>query len=116
MIEQDPDNCLGILDLARLNHLDGFGKRDHEVFNVFADFGYADLPLVQDIVLFLIIWVLVDFSISLLTGINEIYEHRPRYTGVLSVARETLAGRPFAGRDVVIDAGQNAYLAAGLKV
>ncbi|HSG18273.1 MAG TPA: mechanosensitive ion channel domain-containing protein [Anaerolineae bacterium] len=51
------------------------------LFYYFADFAYADLPLVQDIVLFLIIWVLVDFSISLLTGINEIYEHRPRYTG-----------------------------------
>ena len=48
------------------------------LFYSFADFAYADLPLVQDIVLFLIIWVLVDFSISLLTGINEIYEHRPR--------------------------------------
>jgi miniconductance mechanosensitive channel len=51
------------------------------LFYYFADFAYADLPLVQDIVLFLIIWVVVDFSISLLTGINEIYEHRPRYTG-----------------------------------
>jgi miniconductance mechanosensitive channel len=51
------------------------------LFYYFADFAYADLPLVQDIVLFLIIWVLIDFSISLLTGINEIYEHRPRYTG-----------------------------------
>ena len=51
------------------------------LFYYFADFTYADLSLVQDIVLFLIIWVLVDFSISLLTGINEIYEHRPRYTG-----------------------------------
>jgi miniconductance mechanosensitive channel len=51
------------------------------LFYYFADFAYADLPLVQDIVLFLIIWVLVDFSISLLTGFNEIYEHRPRYTG-----------------------------------
>jgi miniconductance mechanosensitive channel len=56
------------------------------LFSIFADFAYTDLPLVQDIVVFLIIWVLVDFSISLLTGINEIYEHRPRY-----------AGRPVAG-------------------
>lgn len=47
----------------------------------FADFAYAELPIVLDIVQFLIIWVLVDFSISLLSGINEIYEHRPRYTG-----------------------------------
>lgn len=51
------------------------------LFYYFADFAYADLPLVQDIVLFLIIWVLVDFSVSLLTGFNEIYKHRPRYTG-----------------------------------
>lgn len=56
------------------------------LFYFFTDFAYADLPLVQDIVVFLIIWVLVDFSISLLTGINEIYEHRPQY-----------AGRPVAG-------------------
>lgn len=46
-----------------------------------AEFAYAELPIVKDIVLFLMIWVVVDFSISLLSGINEIYEHQPRYTG-----------------------------------
>jgi miniconductance mechanosensitive channel len=51
------------------------------LFYYFADFAYADLPLVQDILVFLIIWILVDFSISFLTGINEIYKHRPRYSG-----------------------------------
>lgn len=47
-----------------------------------ADYVYEDLPLVKNIILFLIIWVTVDFTISVLSGINEIYEHRPRYTGV----------------------------------
>jgi miniconductance mechanosensitive channel len=51
------------------------------LFYYFADFAYGELPIVKDVVLFLIIWVMVDFSISLLSGINEIYEHRPRYTG-----------------------------------
>ena len=51
------------------------------LFYYFAAFAYTEIPLILDIVLFLIIWVLVDFSISLLSGINEIYEHRPRYTG-----------------------------------
>ncbi len=51
------------------------------LFYYFAEFAFTEQPLIKDIVLFLIIWVLVDFSISLLTGINEIYEHRPRYTG-----------------------------------
>jgi miniconductance mechanosensitive channel len=51
------------------------------LFYYFVKFAYAELPFVNDIVLFLIIWVLVDFSISVLSGINEIYKHRPRYTG-----------------------------------
>lgn len=51
------------------------------LFYYFANFAYAELTIVNDIVLFLIIWVLVDFSISLLSGTNEIYKHRPRYTG-----------------------------------
>lgn len=51
------------------------------LFYFFADYSYADLPILQDIALFLLIWVTVDFSISLLSGINEIYEHRPRYSG-----------------------------------
>ena len=51
------------------------------LFYYFAAFAYSDLPLVLDIALFLIIWVLVDFSISLLSGVNEVYENRPRYTG-----------------------------------
>jgi miniconductance mechanosensitive channel len=45
------------------------------------DYAYAELPYARDIVIFLIIWVLVDFTISLLSGINDIYEHRPRYSG-----------------------------------
>jgi miniconductance mechanosensitive channel len=51
------------------------------LFYYFATFAYPSVPFINDFVLFLIIWVLVDFSISLLTGINEIYKHRPRYTG-----------------------------------
>ena len=51
------------------------------LFYYFADFAYAQLPYLKDIILFLIILVAVDFTISLLTGINEIYKHRPRYTG-----------------------------------
>jgi miniconductance mechanosensitive channel len=51
------------------------------LFYYFAAFAYPSLPFINDFVLFLIIWFLVDFSISLLTGINEIYKHRPRYTG-----------------------------------
>jgi miniconductance mechanosensitive channel len=51
------------------------------LFNYLAKFAYAEIPVVTNIVLFLIIWVVVDFSISLLSGVNEIYEHRPRYTG-----------------------------------
>jgi len=51
------------------------------LFYYFAKFAYAERPIVNDIVLFLIIWFLVDFSISVLSGINEIYKHRPRYTG-----------------------------------
>jgi miniconductance mechanosensitive channel len=51
------------------------------LFYYFVNFAYAGLSFITDIVLFLIIWVLVDFSISVLSGINEIYKHRPRYTG-----------------------------------
>ena len=51
------------------------------LFYYFASFAYAEIPYLVDIILFLIIWALVDFTISLLTGFNEIYEHRPRYTG-----------------------------------
>ena len=47
-----------------------------------ADFAYDDFPTIKNILLFLGIWVLVDFSISILSGVNEIYKHRPRYTGV----------------------------------
>ena len=42
------------------------------LFYYFAEFGYAELPIISDIVLFLAIWVVVDFSISLLSGINDI--------------------------------------------
>lgn len=51
------------------------------LFYYFVKFAYVELIIVRDVVLFLIIWVLVDFSISVLSGINEIYKHRPRYTG-----------------------------------
>jgi len=48
----------------------------------FADYAYEDLPLFKEILLFLIIWVVTDFVISFLSGMNEIYEHRPRYSGI----------------------------------
>jgi len=48
----------------------------------FADYAYSELPWFRDIILFLIIWVATDFVISFLTGLNEIYEHRPRYSGI----------------------------------
>lgn len=51
------------------------------LFYYFINFAYAELLIVNDIVIFLIIWVLVDFSISVLSGVNEIYKNRPRYTG-----------------------------------
>ena len=49
---------------------------------IFTDYAYENLPLFKDIVLFLIIWVTTDFAISFLSGMNEIYEHRPRYSGI----------------------------------
>jgi miniconductance mechanosensitive channel len=42
---------------------------------------FGDNSSIQLISLLLIIWVLVDFSISLLSGINDVYKHNPRYTG-----------------------------------
>lgn len=48
----------------------------------FSDFAIGQDSIVSDIALFFIIVVLVDFSIALLNGINDIYKHRPRYTGV----------------------------------
>ncbi len=51
------------------------------LFYFLAEFAYAELPLIKDLTLILIIWVVVDFLISLLSGINEIYKHNPRYTG-----------------------------------
>jgi len=36
---------------------------------------------VQLLALLLIIWVLVDFLIGLINGINDVYKHNPRYTG-----------------------------------
>ena len=51
------------------------------LFYYLAEFAYAELPIIKDIVLFLIILAVVDFSISALSGINDIYEHQPRYTG-----------------------------------
>lgn len=46
-----------------------------------ADFAYSELPIIKNMILFLILWLVVDFSISLLSGINEVYEHRPQYEG-----------------------------------
>jgi miniconductance mechanosensitive channel len=38
--------------------------------------------VVKNIVLLLIIVEITDFSISLLSGVNEVYKHHPRYSGV----------------------------------
>jgi len=48
----------------------------------FSDFALGQDSIVSDIALFFVIVVLVDFSIALLNGINDVYKHRPRYTGV----------------------------------
>jgi miniconductance mechanosensitive channel len=43
---------------------------------------FGDNSSIQLLVLLLIIWVLADFLIALLSGINDAYKHNPRYTGV----------------------------------
>ncbi|HSG41850.1 MAG TPA: mechanosensitive ion channel domain-containing protein, partial [Anaerolineales bacterium] len=48
----------------------------------FSDFLYGKNVVIFNIVYLLIIWVTVDFILSLLSGINEIYKNNPRYTGV----------------------------------
>ena len=47
----------------------------------FSDFALGEESIVSEIALFFIIIVVTDFLISLLSGINEVYKHRPRYTG-----------------------------------
>lgn len=48
----------------------------------FADFAFGQESIISEIALFFILIVLTDFSIALFNGINDIYKHRPRYTGV----------------------------------
>jgi miniconductance mechanosensitive channel len=43
---------------------------------------FGDNSSIQLLALLLIIWVLADFLIALLSGINDAYKHNPRYTGV----------------------------------
>jgi miniconductance mechanosensitive channel len=47
-----------------------------------SDFMLGPDSLIKNISLFLIIWVSAYFLISLLNGLNAIYENRPSYTGV----------------------------------
>lgn len=48
----------------------------------FSDFALGRESIVSEIALFFVIIVMTDFTISFLNGINDIYKHRPRYTGV----------------------------------
>lgn len=48
----------------------------------YSDFLYGKNVVIFNIVYLLIIWFTVDFILSLLSGINEIYKNNPRYTGV----------------------------------
>lgn len=48
----------------------------------FSDFAFGPESIASEIALFFIIVVLMDLTIALLSGINDIYKHRPRYTGV----------------------------------
>ena len=45
-------------------------------------FAIAPDAAITDVLLFLIIAVVADFLVSLLGGLNEVYKHRPTYTGV----------------------------------
>lgn len=48
----------------------------------FSDFGFGQESIISEVALFFIIIVVTDFLIVFLNGINDIYKHRPRYTGV----------------------------------
>lgn len=45
-------------------------------------FLFGENSVVQLLALILLIWVSTDFFISLLSGINDVYKHNPRYSGV----------------------------------
>ena len=45
-------------------------------------FAIAPDAAITDVLLFLIIAVVADFLVSLLGGLNQVYKHRPTYTGV----------------------------------
>ena len=48
----------------------------------YSEFLYGNNVVILNIVLLLIIWIAVDFILSILSGINEVYKNNPRYTGV----------------------------------
>lgn len=48
----------------------------------YSDFLFGAESLIQILALILLIWVFADFLISLLSGINDVYKHNPKYTGV----------------------------------
>ena len=48
----------------------------------YSDFLYGKNVVIFNVIYLLIIWFIVDFILSLLSGINEIYKNNPRYTGV----------------------------------
>jgi len=48
----------------------------------YSPFLFGEGTVVQLLALILLIWVSVDFFISLLSGINDVYKHNPRYSGV----------------------------------
>jgi miniconductance mechanosensitive channel len=49
---------------------------------LFSDFLFGVDSLIQMLALIFLIWVFADFLISLLSGINDVYKHNPKYTGV----------------------------------
>jgi len=51
------------------------------IFN-YSHFLFGEDSVVQMLALILLIWVSADFLISLLSGINDVYKHSPRYSGV----------------------------------
>ena len=48
----------------------------------YSHFLFGENSVVQLLALILLIWVSTDFFISLLSGINDVYKHNPRYSGV----------------------------------
>ena len=48
----------------------------------YSHFVFGENSVVQLLALILLIWVSADFFISLLSGINDVYKHNPRYSGV----------------------------------